>query len=142
MRQRIRLNLRLYGTGYKSANFACGSLHSSRVHRAVPHPDVISLPTNKYKLDRDNCRVTHANRLTTQSYYRRGKISFSFQVKNGQVSRLDRPNEWVKFKKFQQKFGEFERAQVRGFLSLCNWSSLTCDIPSLSILRPVLANNM
>ncbi len=34
---------------------------------------------------------------------------------NGQVSRLDRPNEWVKFKKFQQKFGEFERAQVRGF---------------------------
>jgi hypothetical protein len=38
---------------------------------------------------------------------------------NGQVSRLGRPNEWVKYKKFQQKFGEFESAQVRGFLSSC-----------------------
>jgi hypothetical protein len=35
MRQRIRLNLRHYGTGYKSANFACGSLHYSHVHRAI-----------------------------------------------------------------------------------------------------------
>jgi hypothetical protein len=88
MRQQIRLNLRHYGTGYKSANSACGSLHSSRVHRAVPHPDVISLPTNKYKLARDICRATHANRLTIQSFYRGGKFRFRFGLKwAGQSSR-------------------------------------------------------
>jgi hypothetical protein len=59
-------------------------------------------------------RIT--SRLSVQNNTNPWKISFNIPGQNGQVSRLDRPNEWVKFKKFQQKFGEFERAQVRGFL--------------------------
>jgi uncharacterized protein YfbU (UPF0304 family) len=47
IRQRSAVNLRhLYGTGYKSASSEFGSLHYSRVLRAVTHPDFIT-PPNK-----------------------------------------------------------------------------------------------
>jgi hypothetical protein len=113
MRQPIRLNLRHYGTGYKSANSACGSLHSSRVHRAVSHPDAISLPKNKYKPARDICCATHASRLY-KPINLLGENFIRVSGHNGQVSRLDRPNEWVKFEKIPTKNLENLRERREG----------------------------